>query len=93
MKFILIITLLGIILAFTGCAMNTNTQISQMDEAAFLKLVGNMENLTLQIDEGAIIVIDPEKEDVVYKYQRAEVISYNQKVLNDYIQPLPPINS
>ncbi len=33
------------------------------------------------------------KEDVVYVYQKAEVISYNQKVLNEYIQPNAPINS
>lgn len=33
------------------------------------------------------------REDIVYEYQKAEVISYNQKVLNEYIQPTPPINS
>ena len=33
------------------------------------------------------------KEDVVYTYQKAQVISYNQKVLNDYIQPTAPINA
>jgi len=32
------------------------------------------------------------KEDVVYVYQKAEVISYNQKVLNEYIQPNAPVN-
>ena len=33
------------------------------------------------------------KDDVVYEYQRAQVISYNQKVLNEYIQPTAPVNS
>ncbi len=33
------------------------------------------------------------KEDVVYVYTKAEVISYNQKVLNEYIQPTAPVNS
>lgn len=33
------------------------------------------------------------KEDVVYDYHRAEVVSYNQKVLNEYIQPAAPVNS
>ncbi len=33
------------------------------------------------------------REDVVYEYKKAEVISYNQKVLNEYIQPNEPINS
>lgn len=33
------------------------------------------------------------REDVVYEYRKAEVISYNQKVLNIYIQPVAPINS
>ena len=33
------------------------------------------------------------KEDVIYNYEKAEVVSYNQKVLNEYIQPVPPINS
>jgi len=32
------------------------------------------------------------REDIVYNYQKAEVVSYNQKVLNEYIQPLPPEN-
>ncbi len=33
------------------------------------------------------------KEDIVYIYQKAEVISYNKKVINEYIQPTPPVNS
>ncbi len=33
------------------------------------------------------------KEDVVYVYQKAEVISYNQKKINEYIQPVPPVNA
>lgn len=33
------------------------------------------------------------KEDVVYDYRKAQVISYNQKVINEYIQPSDPINS
>lgn len=33
------------------------------------------------------------REDVVYIYQKAEVISYNQKILNEYIQPDAPIYS
>lgn len=33
------------------------------------------------------------KEDIKYTYQKAEVISYNQKVINEYIQPKPPIHS
>jgi len=33
------------------------------------------------------------KDDVVYEYRKTEVISYNQKVLNEYIQPNAPINS
>lgn len=33
------------------------------------------------------------KEDVVYEYQKAEVISYNKKVLNEYIQPTDPMYS
>ena len=32
------------------------------------------------------------KDDVVYEYQKAEVISYNKKVLNEYIQPTKPVN-
>lgn len=32
------------------------------------------------------------KENVVYTYRKAEVISYNQKVLNEYIQPAAPVN-
>jgi len=32
------------------------------------------------------------KEDVVYTYRKAEVISYNQQVLNAYIQPTTPAN-
>ncbi len=33
------------------------------------------------------------KEDMVYTYRKAEVISYNQKVINDYIQPAAPVNA
>lgn len=33
------------------------------------------------------------KENVVYVYRKVEVISYNQKVLNDYIQPTQPVNA
>lgn len=33
------------------------------------------------------------KEDMVYTYRKAEVISYNQKVLNEYIQPAEPVNA
>ena len=33
------------------------------------------------------------KENVTYTYNKAEVISYNQKVLNEYIQPTAPVNS
>ena len=33
------------------------------------------------------------KEDVIYEYRKAEPISYNQKVLNIYIQPADPINA
>lgn len=33
------------------------------------------------------------KEDVVYVYKKAEVVSYNQKVLNEYIQPSAPANA
>ncbi len=33
------------------------------------------------------------KDNIVYEYNKAEVISYNQKVLNEYIQPTSPINS
>jgi len=32
------------------------------------------------------------KENLIYEYRKAEVISYNQKVLNEYIQPQQPIN-
>lgn len=32
------------------------------------------------------------KEDMVYTYRNAEVVSYNQKVLNEFIQPPAPIN-
>lgn len=32
------------------------------------------------------------KDDMVYVYRKAEVISYNQKILNDYIQPTTPVN-
>ncbi len=32
------------------------------------------------------------KDDIVYEYQKAKVISYNQKVLNEYIQPTKPVN-
>lgn len=33
------------------------------------------------------------RDDVVYDYHKAEVVSYNQKVLNDYIQPSPAVNA
>lgn len=33
------------------------------------------------------------KENMVYEYRKAEVISYNQKVLNEYIQPSAPANA
>ncbi len=33
------------------------------------------------------------KDDIVYEYQRAQVISYNQKVINEYIQPTAPVHS
>ncbi len=33
------------------------------------------------------------RDDIVYEYKKAEIISYNQKILNEYIQPTPPINS
>lgn len=33
------------------------------------------------------------KEDIVYTYRKVEVISYNQKILNEYIQPVSPINA
>jgi hypothetical protein len=33
------------------------------------------------------------QENVVYDYHKAEVISYNQKVLNEFIQPWAPVNS
>ena len=65
MKIILSLSFISLIMVFTGCAMNQ--EIVQTDEFAYLKLVGNLENLTLQIDENAIIPVDPEKEDVVYK--------------------------
>ncbi len=32
------------------------------------------------------------KEGVIYEYTKAPVVSYNQKVLNEYIQPTTPIN-
>lgn len=32
------------------------------------------------------------KEDITYEYRKTEVISYNQKVLNEYIQPVKPKN-
>ncbi len=32
-------------------------------------------------------------EDVIYNYNKAPVISYNQKVLNEYIQPTDPVNA
>lgn len=33
------------------------------------------------------------KEDITYVYRKAEVVSYNQKVLNEYIQPAEPIHA
>lgn len=33
------------------------------------------------------------KEDIAYVYRKAEVVSYNQKVLNEYIQPAEPMNA
>lgn len=33
------------------------------------------------------------RDDVVYDYHKAEVVSYNQKVLNEYIQPTTPVNA
>jgi len=33
------------------------------------------------------------KDNLVYEYRKAEVISYNQKVLNDYIQPTQAVNA
>jgi len=32
------------------------------------------------------------RDDIVYDYHKAEAISYNQKVLNEYIQPTAPVN-
>jgi len=32
------------------------------------------------------------KEDIVYTYTKTQVVSYNQKVLNPYIQPTAPVN-
>ena len=32
------------------------------------------------------------KDDIVYTYRKAEVISYNQKILNENIQPSAPVN-
>ena len=33
------------------------------------------------------------KENITYEYKKTEVISYNQKVLNEYIQPAAPVHS
>ena len=28
------------------------------------------------------------KDDIVYEYNKAQIVSYNQKILNEYIQPV-----
>ncbi|MCF7919003.1 MAG: hypothetical protein K9N06_03695 [Candidatus Cloacimonetes bacterium] len=66
MKMILSLTLISLILIITGCT-TVNTTIIQKDEAAFLKLTGNLENVTMQIDDGSLVQVDPEKPDVVYQ--------------------------
>ncbi|MCX6824230.1 MAG: hypothetical protein NT085_03820 [candidate division SR1 bacterium] len=33
------------------------------------------------------------QENVVYDYQKTEVLSYNQKILNEFIQPSAPVNA
>ena len=33
------------------------------------------------------------KEDVNYSYRETEVVSYNQKIINEYIQPTSPVNA
>lgn len=42
---------------------------------------------------GGSFTQDSCKDDIVYDYNRAEIVSYNKKVLNEYIQPTAPINS
>lgn len=67
MKLVLSLILFCMIIFLTCCSFNTNTKITQKDEVSYLKLIGDMENVTMQIDDDAIIKIDPEKEDVIYQ--------------------------
>jgi len=65
MKVIIAVSIISLILLVSGCAMNEG--IIQTDEFAYLKLIGNLENVTLQINEDPIVTVDPEREDVVYQ--------------------------
>lgn len=46
-----------------GCAAQQG--IIQKEETSYLKLIGDLDNITFQIDNGAVISIDGELEDVV----------------------------
>jgi hypothetical protein len=67
MKKIVIGSLLAIVLLLAGCAFNYDRGTVQHEEAAFLKLTGNLENAYLAIDDNAPVMIEESDTELVYQ--------------------------
>jgi len=82
LKYIISIILLAIM--FSGCAYNDG--IVQKDNIAYLKLTGNIANISLQIDDNEIIPLIELDEDTIFEIEPGvhivKVLRNNQIIVN-----------
>ncbi len=93
MKMILIASAIAFLLLLSGCAYNQG--VVQHEETAFLKLIGNLENASLQIDDNQVIVIEKPDKDIVYQikpgthiitvYKNGEIVVKRELYFDDQI--------
>ncbi|MFC1887178.1 hypothetical protein ACFLYK_00040 [Candidatus Cloacimonadota bacterium] len=63
MRFGIIIPLICLFTVLCGCAAQQG--IIQKEDISYLQLVGDLNNITFQIDDGVLTAVDSEIEDVV----------------------------
>jgi len=67
MKKLIIGIMLLLLIFLAGCAATTQQGVIQHEEAAYLKLTGNLENAYLAIDDNPPVLIEEPLEDFVYQ--------------------------
>ena len=63
MKFIFYILALIMVFSFSGCVKGVNTEVIQQSEYAYLRFTGNLDSISVNIDEGTYFDLSDYKQN------------------------------